>query len=192
MTNNNTPVTTIYDTSKTEFNPYQGGPLQQAASALTYIDNQNWNNSGYAPYGFEWWSNPKSRDEGYITWFSEGHKAWTMTSASMGPDSTTQVSQRLISEEPHVSWIHRSIDARLIDFQYIIMNLGMSPGFQAQDYMHMQFPAKMYIDYVRVYQREDVDEDALSCDPKSHPTAKYINKWALHASSTRIMSLTSM
>ena len=35
----------------------------------------------------------------------------------------------------------------------------------------------MYVDYVRVYQRDDViSEDSYSCDPKSHPTADYINK----------------
>jgi hypothetical protein len=78
--------------------------------------------------------------------------------------------------------------------QYVIMNLGMSrawpssvPGvcvltmslpaasFQEQDYKHMVFPARMYIDYVRIYQREGASPDALSCDPKSHPTADYIN-----------------
>jgi beta-glucan synthesis-associated protein KRE6 len=52
----------------------------------------------------------------------------------------------------------------------------MSPGFQAQDYAHLQFPVKMYIDYVRIYQRESVNADAFGCDPKSHPTAKYINE----------------
>jgi beta-glucanase (GH16 family) len=56
------------------------------------------------------------------------------------------------------------------------MNLGMSPDFQAQDFTHMQFPAKMFIDYVRVYQREDVNDQALTCNPRDHPTAKYIEK----------------
>jgi hypothetical protein len=48
-------------------------------------------------------------------------------------------------------------------------------SFQEQDYKHMVFPARMYIDYVRIYQREGASSDALSCDPKSHPTADYIN-----------------
>lgn len=56
------------------------------------------------------------------------------------------------------------------------MNLGMSPSFQLQDYKHMQFPAKMYVDYVRIYQREDVARDSMTCDPRSHPTADYINR----------------
>jgi hypothetical protein len=103
MTNNRTPEVTLYDTTNTLLNSYKGGVYQQAASALTFIDSQNYNDSHYASYGFEWWSNPGDRDEGYITWFSEGQKSWTMTTASMGPDPATGVSQRIISEEPHVS-----------------------------------------------------------------------------------------
>ena len=34
----------------------------------------------------------------------------------------------------------------------------------------------MYIDYVRVYQRDDVSE-GTSCDPSHHPTADYINRY---------------
>jgi len=55
------------------------------------------------------------------------------------------------------------------------MNLGMSPSFQKQDWKHLVFPSKMYIDYVRVYQREDVS-GGVGCNPASHPTASYINK----------------
>jgi hypothetical protein len=94
---------TIYNSTATVQNGYIGGPYQQAASALTYIDNANYNGSGYAPFGFEWWSNPSARDQGYITWFSQGQKSWTITAAAVGPDPVSQVSQRLISEEPHVS-----------------------------------------------------------------------------------------
>ena len=54
------------------------------------------------------------------------------------------------------------------------MNLGMSPGFQKQDFAHLQFPAQLLIDYVRVYQRnKNVN---VGCDPASHPTANYINR----------------
>ena len=53
----------------------------------------------------------------------------------------------------------------------------MSPGFQKQDFMHLTFPVQMFIDYIRVYQREDViSEDSISCSPSSHPTADYITK----------------
>lgn len=42
--------------------------------------------------------------------------------------------------------------------------------------MHLQFPSKMYVDYVRVYQQEGAGDDAVSCDPPNYPTADYINK----------------
>ncbi len=58
--------------------------------------------------------------------------------------------------------------------QYIIMNLGLSTSFTTVDLEHLVFPASMFIDYVRVYQRSDV-KDGVTCDPPSHPTADYID-----------------
>lgn len=55
------------------------------------------------------------------------------------------------------------------------MNLGLAPHFQLQDYKHLQFPAKMYIDYVRVYQREGV-KNGVTCNPPNRPTSDYIQK----------------
>lgn len=73
-------------------------------------------------------------------------------------DPVTQVSQRLISQEP----------------MSIIMNLGMSSSFQTLDLANLPFPSKMRVDYVRIYQREG--EINLTCDPDDFPTAKYINE----------------
>lgn len=42
--------------------------------------------------------------------------------------------------------------------------------------MHLQFPSKMYVDYVRVYQRANV-ENGVGCDPAQRPTADYIQKY---------------
>ncbi|KAH7885230.1 glycoside hydrolase family 16 protein [Phlebopus sp. FC_14] len=156
--NNQTPATTINDTQITQLNTYTGGPYQQALSALTYIDSSNYAGQHYASYGFEWWSNPSDRSSGYITWYSESAQTWKITSASLAGDTTSQISNRLIPEEP----------------MYIILNLGLSPSFQQQDFMHLQFPSSMYIDYVRVYQREGL-VNSLTCDPPNYPTAKYIN-----------------
>ncbi len=100
---NSTDATTIYDDSITIFNSYKGGPYQQAVSAVTSIDSNNYNNVGYATYGYEWWSDPNNRDDGYVTWSSQGKESWTMTSKTIGADPVTQVSQRLIPEEPMVS-----------------------------------------------------------------------------------------
>lgn len=55
------------------------------------------------------------------------------------------------------------------------MNLGLSPSFQKQDWKHLVFPSQMFVDYVRVYQREDVT-GGVTCSPESHPTAAYIQK----------------
>ncbi|RDX50206.1 glycoside hydrolase family 16 protein [Lentinus brumalis] len=157
---NSSDVTPIYDTSITKFNSYKGGVFQQAISAVTDIDSTAYAGQKYATYGYEWWSNPDKRDEGFITWVANGKKSWTMTADTIGPDDTVQISQRLVPEEP----------------MYIIFNLGMSPGFQQQDFKHLTFPVQMFVDYVRVYQRDDVagNAEAQSCNPSSYPTADYI------------------
>jgi hypothetical protein len=36
----------------------------------------------------------------------------------------------------------------------------------------------MYIDYIRVYQRDDVKE-GVGCSPSHHPTTDYINAYAV-------------
>ncbi|KAI0084781.1 glycoside hydrolase family 16 protein [Irpex rosettiformis] len=159
LVDNATDATTIYDSSISRFNSYKGGVFQQAVSAVTSIDSGNYNNKAYTTYGFEWWSNPSNRGEGYVTWYSQGQKSWSITSKTIGADATSQVSQRLISEEP----------------MYLVMNLGMSPSFQKQDFKHLTFPVSMYIDYVRVYQRDDIT-DGVTCDPASRPTADYIKQ----------------
>lgn len=100
---NTTPAATVYDDTISTFNIYKGGVYQQAVSAVTYIDSQNYNNNGYANYGFEWWSDPNHRDQGYITWYSAGAKSWTMEASAVGADSTTRISARLVPEEPMVS-----------------------------------------------------------------------------------------
>ena len=50
----------------------------------------------------------------------------------------------------------------------------MSPNFGKIDFEHLQFPAKMRIDYIRVYQRSD--QINIGCDPPDFPTAAYINQ----------------
>lgn len=152
---NSTPATTLHGTGTT-LNTYTGGVYQQAISAVTPIDSGNYGGNGFATYGFEYWSNPNDRDSGYVTWYSEGQPAWTITATSIGPDSIVDISSRIIPEEP----------------MHIIINLGLAPSFQEQDYAAMKFPTSMYVDYVRVYQREGVNN--INCDPSSHPTANYI------------------
>jgi beta-glucanase (GH16 family) len=98
---NTPPATVIYD-QNTALNLYKGGVFQQALSAVTYIDNSVYDGQAYAPYAYEWWSE-SNRENGYITWYSNGAKTWSITADAVGPDPISQVSQRLIPEEPLVS-----------------------------------------------------------------------------------------
>ncbi|EJD00925.1 glycoside hydrolase family 16 protein [Fomitiporia mediterranea MF3/22] len=154
---NSSPETTIYDPSITKFNSFTGTALQQAISGVTKVSSDVYNDKAYTTYAFEYWSDMKNRDEGYVLWYSSGQPSWKITSASIGPDPVSQVDQRLIPEEP----------------MYIILNLGLSTSFTTVDLDKLVFPSKMYIDYVRVYQREGVSE-GVTCDPSHHPTADYI------------------
>ena len=97
------PITTIYDSNLTQFNSYKGGTLQEAVSALTTVKSHFYGGNGYAPYGFEYWSDQNNPQDGYITWYSNGQPTWQMTAATIGPNSLSEVSQRLISVEPMVS-----------------------------------------------------------------------------------------
>jgi len=108
----------------------------------------------FSTYGFEYW--PSRGNDGYITWVVDGQKAWTMTNAALAANPKVEIGPRLIPEEP----------------MYLILNFGMSPGFQAQDFQHLVFPSKMLIDYVRVYQRDG--QENWGCDPGDHPTTQYI------------------
>ena len=49
-------------------------------------------------------------------------------------------------------------------------------SFQGPDYAALQFPSAMYVDYVRLYQRQGL-QNALTCDPPGYPTATYINEY---------------
>lgn len=50
--------------------------------------------------GFEFFANPNNRDEGYITWVSNGKRSWHMTQAAAGPNEDMQIGTRIIPEEP--------------------------------------------------------------------------------------------
>ncbi|KAF7346106.1 Beta-glucan synthesis-associated [Mycena sanguinolenta] len=150
--------TTFASETLTKFNGYRGSQTQQAVSALTYIPDTVYSGEDYGVYGFEYWADPDNRQDGYITWVASGTESWTMKAGALGPDSVAEIGQRLIPEEP----------------MYLILNLGMSPGFQHQDFEHMTFPNQMFVDYIRVYQREGVSEGA-TCNPSKYPTSDYIN-----------------
>ncbi|KAI0034652.1 glycoside hydrolase family 16 protein [Vararia minispora EC-137] len=156
---NQSAIASITDTSVTQINTYHGDQYQQALSAQSYVNSSNYNlgGGGFGVYSYEWWSNPNKRNEGYIQWAIDGANTWKVDTSALAGDSITQISSRLIPEEP----------------MYLIVNFGMAPSFQKQDFANLRFPAQMLVDYVRVYQRSGV-KDGLGCDPAAHPTAQYI------------------
>jgi beta-glucan synthesis-associated protein KRE6 len=114
--NNASPATTIVDPSITVPNSYKGGVYQQSVSAVSYIDNSHYNNASYTTYGYELWSDQNNRNNGYITWYSQGQETWSITPPTVGPDPISQVSQRIIPEEPMVDAISyfNDLDAKLL------------------------------------------------------------------------------
>jgi beta-glucanase (GH16 family) len=90
------------DPTNTKFNTYKGNVFQQTVSAMTYIDAKYYSGNAFQSYGLEWYSNPSKRSSGYINWLTSGVKRWTLTPATIGPDSQANISQRLITEEPMV------------------------------------------------------------------------------------------
>jgi beta-glucan synthesis-associated protein KRE6 len=95
-------------------------------------------------------------DSAYITWVSNSKLAWTFNAGGVGPDTLTEISARLISQEP----------------MYIIVNLGMSRNFGSIDFEHLTFPNHLKVDWIRVYQ--DPDNINVGCNPKGWETETYI------------------
>lgn len=141
---------------RVELNTYRGSILQMAASGVARTNQQSYQNTGqvYSVWGFEY----EPGDNGYITWWMDGVKAWTLTAAAVGPDTLAGIAQRPIPEEP----------------MYIIMNVAISSGFGTIQWDQLQYPATMQVDYVRLYQSKD--RQNVGCDPEGYPTADYINR----------------
>lgn len=113
----------IYNPSITSTNSYHGGPLQEAASRVTFIEDSLYNDEAYGIYSFEWWADPSDRNASYITWFSNpagspSTSTWTLGAQAIGPDIDAQISQRLISEEPHVRHVPPLFQTRTDIVQY--------------------------------------------------------------------------
>ena len=109
--NSSTPI----QGSGTQVNSYKGAQYQQAISALTGISSSGYNGSGYSTYAYEWWSDPNHRSDGYVQWYSEGKETWRNTYATLSGDNITQISNRIIPEEPVVRrYCHRRYTTVLI------------------------------------------------------------------------------
>lgn len=155
--NNASDAVNINNPNTSFTNNFKGSLFQQAVSIVTELGTGPYGGNAFQTYGYEWFSNPSNRAQGYLAWYVGDSLTWSMNEKAVGPDPSLDMSQRLIPEEP----------------MHIVLNLGMSPGFQPADFQNLKFPATMFIDYVRVYQLPGTS-DGTTCDPKSHPTADYI------------------
>ncbi|KAH8918053.1 glycoside hydrolase family 16 protein [Atractiella rhizophila] len=149
---NDSTAATIYNPETSVFNSFKGSVYQESVSVISSTDTQAYNGNSYKTYGFDY----KPGKDGWITWYYDGQPTWTMQAAAIGPNTLTEISQRLVSEEP----------------MSIVLNFAFSTKFQGDpSYGKIVFPQTFYIDYVRIYQRGSVN---VGCDPKDHPTAQYI------------------
>ncbi|KAE9400314.1 glycoside hydrolase family 16 protein [Gymnopus androsaceus JB14] len=148
----------INNTNITMQNSYTGGPLQQATSYVTETNQicYQQNDGCFSTYAVEYQPG-YAADNAYITWVSDGNKAWTLNAAGVGADSITNISARPITSEP----------------MYLIANLGISSSFAILDLTDLVFPAVMRVDWIRVYQPADAQN--VGCDPDAYPTLDYIN-----------------
>ncbi|KAF3922140.1 hypothetical protein ABW21_db0200002 [Orbilia brochopaga] len=142
----------VYNSSVTEMNVYRGGNLQEAFSAVTTLNNNWYDGRQYQTYAYEY----KPGADGYIEWDVGREPSWRLEGKSVGPNGN--IGQRVVPMEPMT----------------IILNLGMGTSFQLPNYPEISklLPAKMRVDWVRIYQPEG--EESITCDPPGYETTKYI------------------
>jgi len=148
----------IPDPTVTSFNTYIGGAYQQTTSGLAFTDSDCYELGAqcFSVYGYEY----ATGTSGYIRWMVNDTISWGLEAAGLGPDTATEIGTRPIPTEP----------------MYIIMNLGLSPSFaHGVDFTTLQYPARMLVDYVRVYQPPNAHN--IGCDPKDRPTMTYISTY---------------
>ncbi|KAA8893627.1 beta-glucan synthesis-associated [Sphaerosporella brunnea] len=146
----------LYNPEITSMNSYRGGSFQQAISGLSTLNNDWYDGKAYQRYGFEYIPG----DKGHIVWSIGDLKTWKMTADATGANGN--IGPRPIPVEPMT----------------VILNCGMSPSFALIEYdkLAQLFPAKMRIDWVRIWQDPDCEDCSVTCDPPDYPTTSYIEK----------------
>lgn len=147
-------MTEIYDNRITGLNEYRGGIYQQAISSVTNLNNDWYDGKAYQVYGFEY----EPGADGKIKWFIGKDATWMIDGRAVGPNGN--IGQRVIPVEPMT----------------IIFNLGISNSFAGIDEQALEplFPAKMRVNWIRVYQ--DENSKSLTCDPEGRETSRYIEE----------------
>ncbi|KAK7205565.1 glucan synthase subunit [Myxozyma melibiosi] len=143
----------VYNDSITSMNTWAGGPYQQAVSAFTTLNTEWYGGKSYQTYGYEY--DPFISDP-YIQWQVGGEGTFTLYSNALRQNGN--VGRRIVPKEP----------------MSIILNFGLSNSWIYIDWPALSFPMEMYIDYVRIYQRDD-GKSSITCDPDGYPTTDYIS-----------------
>ena len=141
----------VYDYSVTGMNSYQGGVYQEALSGVTNLNNDWYDGNAYQTYSFQY----ETGSSGYVSWAVGDVPTWKVAAESLRPNGN--IAQRVIPEEPMA----------------LVANFGMSNSFAYLDTAGLLalMPAKMRIDYIRIYQDGNGE---LTCDPVGYPTTDYI------------------
>ena len=142
----------VYNTSLTTINSYRGGNFQQTMSGVTMLNNDWFDGNAYQVYGMEY----EPGANGMIEWEIGDTKVWRMNGAAVGPNGN--IGQRLIPVEP----------------MSIIFNVGMGTSFAFVDFVGLSklYPAKMTVDWIRIYQPNG--GQSVTCDPPGYETTDYI------------------
>lgn len=143
----------MYDDALTRVNEYKGSQYQQSISGLTNLNN-DWYEAqgGWQVYAFEY----NLGNDGDIIWYvGDDTPTWRVHANAFSANGN--VARRKVPQEP----------------MYIILNCGMSASFSMLNltYLTNQLPARMKIDYVRIYQDDSME---VSCDPEGYETTGYI------------------
>lgn len=148
----------IPNATETVLNEYVGGVFQQTTSGLSLTNQRCYEliSDCFSIYGFEY---KPGFDNAYISWINDGHLAWTILQGGLHSDPRVDIGPRPVPVEP----------------MYIIANLGFSINFGGIDFENIVLPAKMRVDWIRVYQPANARN--IGCDPKEAPTAAYIETY---------------
>ena len=77
--------------------------------------------NSFSQTGFEYWSDPNNRQNGFINWQVDGQQTSSLYAPSVGPDQGTGgsgVGQRLIPEEPMAIILNLGISRMLFLFSF--------------------------------------------------------------------------
>ncbi|KAG0146830.1 hypothetical protein CROQUDRAFT_43782 [Cronartium quercuum f. sp. fusiforme G11] len=151
------PVNSTALLAGTVINTWHGSVWQESLSGITMTDGTSYEGKGYQTFGFEYVKGYHD-DGGRVTWAYNGQETWSIYAQAIGANADTEISARPVSMEP----------------MYVILNLGISNKFQIIEWEKLKFPATMYVDYVRIYQKDG--HTNIGCSPKNMPTEDYINR----------------